>query len=537
MGNCMTSKKPLPELPYIRKDSRLQFVVDNYPEYIGKRELADDEPLTGSLMHIQISQATVNEYFQLDSQIEDTGDFGIVKRAFQRNLPDRPFALKILPKAQCNNHIYEEATLLSECDHPNIVRFYEIFECEKKVYFQTEFCAGENLQAIVKKKRRFSEKELRVIFRQVLLAINHMHIRGICHRDIASENIMFGDANSLETLKLLDFGFAKRFFGNNGKIRFYKVVGSPKYMAPEVFTGDYDERCDIWSAGILLYKLATGQLPYSFNDKKDFYENFHNFKIDFKQPFKGSKYSRDLFDLLQAMLTVNEQTRISLTQALVHAWFYEDVPPSPSSASHANLISNFRSFKSYNFFQKNVFKIYAKRLSKDSTQEETQLFNLIDRDLDGIISFPELKFFLIKSNMFVGNSECINHIQSLHQTDNHHIFYTEFVASTIDKNFIFCESSLRNLYDSLKLKKEENLSIESIMNIYILAGYSFKRDNFDRLLVRSGISLASGKDMTFGEFKVLMTKDLKVIASGEDEIRVILETEKKSKTRKSYPAQ
>lgn len=69
-------------------------------------------------------------------------------------------------------------------------------------------------------------------------------------------------------IKLLDFGLSKKFVVDNKRIRLFKILGTPNYVAPEVLTGDYDEKCDIWSAGILLLFLLTKRFPYKENNNK-----------------------------------------------------------------------------------------------------------------------------------------------------------------------------------------------------------------------------------------------------------------------------
>ena len=95
-----------------------------------------------------------------------------------------------------------------------------------------------------------------------------MHSRGIAHRDIKLENFVFKGTGDQKVIKLLDFGLSKKFIVDNKRIRLFKILGTPNYVAPEVLTGDYDEKCDIWSAGILLLYLLTKKFPYKNYDNK-----------------------------------------------------------------------------------------------------------------------------------------------------------------------------------------------------------------------------------------------------------------------------
>lgn len=88
-------------------------------------------------------------------------------------------------------------------------------------------------------------------------AIIHCHANGIVHRDIKPENIMIGSEGEL---KIIDFGLSKTMKSNNASLR--SIVGTPFYMAPEVLEGNYDNSCDIWSLGVLMYVLLSGYLPF-----------------------------------------------------------------------------------------------------------------------------------------------------------------------------------------------------------------------------------------------------------------------------------
>ena len=506
--------------------------MNNYSKFLGIKNAYVDEPVIGSPASIKISETDVEQYFDINPTIIGQGQFGIIRVARQTNSLSHTFALKTMQKKKISpvlKSLYKEVILLSSCDHPNIVRFYELFECEEMIHFQLEYCHGKNLGNMLRTIHRLAEPRLKVIFRQVLLAINHMHLRGICHRDIKPENFMFKYQDDDHSLKLLDFGFAKRFFGN-GKCRMYSLVGTPAFVAPEVLSGDYDEKCDIWSAGILLYQMGCGNLPYDFvGDLQSLHKQIIQPDIDYKRNFAGIRLSKHFFGLLKGLLRANEKKRISVSQALTHKWFDANLPMEIDQSQKNQLVKNFFEFKKYTSFQKNVFKIYVKLLSKFEIRIYQNLFLKIDRDLDGIISFPELKYFLVQNDLFTSNEECISHIKSLHSTDKHHIFYTEFLAATIEKSFILSDWNLKKLFDMLKLKNQELLSMSSIRNIYILAGYMFNEQAFDDLLKKSGISIKSNDGINFEEFQVLMTNTLESITLNNKEFDKVLQEEITSK--------
>lgn len=104
--------------------------------------------------------------------------------------------------------------------------------------------------------------------RQILEAVNALHELNICHRDLKLENFLFETEGDDSLLKLIDFGYSRRFeMGQEVKLR--ALVGSPIYVAPEVIKGSYGLKCDVWSIGIVLHLLLCGIPPFNDNDNEE----------------------------------------------------------------------------------------------------------------------------------------------------------------------------------------------------------------------------------------------------------------------------
>lgn len=111
-------------------------------------------------------------------------------------------------------------------------------------------------------KQSFSEFQSSAITKQVLLALNYAHKNGIVHRDVKMENVIFLQENFLENLdlKLIDFGLATCL--EKGKRRLFDRVGTMQYVSPEVLEGNYNEKCDVWACGVMLFALVLGYFPF-----------------------------------------------------------------------------------------------------------------------------------------------------------------------------------------------------------------------------------------------------------------------------------
>lgn len=160
-----------------------------------------------------------------------------------------------------------EISLLKEIDHPNIVRLIAVYENGSDFALVTEMCEGRNLLFEMLEVTRLSELEAARVVKQVLLALNYLHRRNICHRDIKLENIIYVKTNGETRIKLIDLGIACKFNPDKGMT---SQMGTRTYMAPEVLQDGappYTAKRDMWACGILFYILITGSNPYDKEDK------------------------------------------------------------------------------------------------------------------------------------------------------------------------------------------------------------------------------------------------------------------------------
>jgi len=190
------------------------------------------------------------------------GGMGVVYKAQDTKL-DRPVALKFLPQHMTSDAVEKErfvheARAASALNHPNITTIYEIDEVEGTMFIAMEYCEGRTLRQIVESEQLSIKKVLEIGI-QVCEGLALAHEKGIVHRDIKSDNIMLTPRNQA---KIMDFGLAK-LKGASKLTRTGSTLGTASYMSPEQAQGeDVDRRSDIFSFGIVLYELLTGQLPF-----------------------------------------------------------------------------------------------------------------------------------------------------------------------------------------------------------------------------------------------------------------------------------
>ena len=186
------------------------------------------------------------------------GRFGDVFLA-RDTILDKNFALKIsrMRKEEISM-LKDEARLLASLNHPHIVRFYNIDFIENKLALVMEYIQGTTLRDIIT-ERGIDISDAIDVISQILDALMYAHKNNVLHRDLKPENILLTEEPRKQTVKVTDFGLAR--FIKPGSIS-ASTAGTPLYMAPEVWSGNYDEKSDIWSIGVMLYELVTGVPPF-----------------------------------------------------------------------------------------------------------------------------------------------------------------------------------------------------------------------------------------------------------------------------------
>ena len=200
-------------------------------------------------------------------------------------------------RSETINEIINEIELLKKLDHPNIVKIFEFFIEPDGYYLITEYCGGGELFDAIKKNGTFSEPVAANIMYQIFNAINYCHqTNNIIHRDLKPENILIvskDESTGFYTVKIIDFGTAKIYEKNKNE---NKIIGSSYYIAPEVLMKNYNEKCDIWSCGVILYILLSGRAPFTGQKDGDVLQKIKQGHYDLKrEPFyKISMEAKDL---------------------------------------------------------------------------------------------------------------------------------------------------------------------------------------------------------------------------------------------------
>mmetsp|Transcript_63145 Transcript_63145/g.145286 ORF Transcript_63145/g.145286 Transcript_63145/m.145286 type:complete len:542 (+) Transcript_63145:15-1640(+) len=284
-----------------------------------------------------------------------------------------------------------ELDILKKADNPGIVRLYHTMQDSKFMYLIMEALqGGDVLQRWESRQNQpYSEAEARSIIRQVLGALAYLHARNIAHRDLKPENLVFVSQKE-DALKIVDFGLSAKF---SPDVELTDKVGTKFYMAPEVVTGDHkhDNKCDLWSVGVILFMLLSGQLPFGGRKTEDVYRAIAQGNVVFK-PRKWDGVNPGPKDFIMHLL-VERSMRPTATQALSHQWLqdpnYEETKV--DKAIFLSIIGNFRRYRRQGHLKKLARTVVATRLERDELKELETTFRVLDSDNTGTLTCEKMK--------------------------------------------------------------------------------------------------------------------------------------------------
>ena len=377
------------------------------------------------------------------------------------------YACKELPKKKLSDYegLMREVNLMIQLDHPNIIKLYEVYETDKNIYLIMELCTGGELfDRIVENTEngvQFTEKQAADIFKQMMSAINYCHKNGIVHRDLKPENLLYLNKDENSPIKVIDFGMSKRF---DSKHFMSEKVGTAYYISPEVLQGKYDEKCDIWSAGVILYIIICGYPCFNGEDDDEIFAAIQKGKIVFPSP-EWDSISNDARELIKKMCSPPNK-RLTASQVLEETWVKDNAP----NAGKTLLPLKVEPFKNYahsNKLRKAVLTYIASRLSEEEIKKIKAIFQSIDIDNDGKLSLEEMKKAVsLADGMKIEDIEKL--FKSIDTDNSGNIEYTEFISASIEKNIYLKEEKLKEafkLFDADGSGKISRAEIEKILHM------------------------------------------------------------------------
>ena len=440
------------------------------------------------------------------------GGFGRVYKV-RHKLSGQYRAMKII---QCKSSpdialtaIKKEINILKSLDHPNIIKVYEFFKTEKYIYIINELCTGGELFDKIVQVKYFSEAVACHIMRQLLSAVAYCHEKGVIHRDLKPENILIEKSEEKNKdffhIKVIDFGTCEIL----QKTKLTEQIGTSFYIAPEILKSGYNEKCDLWSCGVILYILLCGSPPFYGKNEKEIFSKVLDGNYSFNQKI-WSKISKEAKNLVEKLLELNPSKRLSAKEALNHKWFKINKNQNliiNKNNNYSSFIQNITEFCAEQKLQQATLAFLVHNFApKEELDELKEIFFAFDKNCDGKISKEEFVTGLSNTNTLNTLLKKGNSIEGLMKnidTDNNgYIGFEEFCIALINKEKILTENNLRMAFDVFDRDKSGGISQNELK--FILGEYNINAKEHLWNKIIEQIDLNRDGQISYEEFHKMM---------------------------------
>ena len=456
-------------------------------------------------------------------------------------------AMKIIPKDNLRpgfseEEIQREIDILKNLDHPGIIKLYEFYSDDDYYYLINEFCSDGDLSEKLISAKYFDECIVKVLMFQIMTAVQYLHSKNVIHGDLKLENVMVDsifpvtpvsrrlsfissmkkDLESIKRsqttddnqkfkfdqmknfdLKLIDFGCSKIF--TPYKRQFEDTIGTLVYCSPEVLKSHYDEKCDVWSCGVIMYILLSGELPFYGSNEAIITSNILEGKYNFESE-RFDCISDDAKDLISKCLIYNKNKRIKIKDALDHPFFKSNIDRHnlyQEDLNSKDILHRLTKFSTHSKFYQAVLAFLSHNYAdKAQIDKLKKIFLAIDLNFDGKISKEELLYAYQNNGIFVDKAQLNEIIKSIDADNNGYIEYEEFIRAAIPKENLFTEVNLRAAFDLFDIDKNGTISPNEVKEVLGMDS------NVDEKVLREllkEIKNTGNDEITFDQFKKIMT--------------------------------
>ena len=405
----------------------------------------------------------INKEYKIWSDQLGAGSYGEVRKAYHIRSKEYR-AIKIIYKQECSdetrNKIKKEIEILQFLDHPNVVKIYEFFEDHKFLYIVMELVSGGELFEKIQENHHFTEKKACKIFQSLLEGVNYLHKKNIVHRDLKPENILFDDDG---IIKIVDFGTSKKY---SQKKKMKNCHGTPYYIAPEVLQESYNEKCDVWSCGVIFYILLCGFPPFNGENDDDILEAVQLGKYTFDIP-EFRMISLLAKDLIRKMLTYDPKKRPSIEKCLNHEWFQKILFSKEEPKINQTVLKNLKNFTTKNKMQNSIYFFLVNHIaSNDEKNELIKTFKALDINKDGVISKEELIEGFKKIDTKLTDIDIENIMKQIDNNKSNTIDYTEFVVAASNKNLLLSDKRIKTCFNMFDIDKNGKISMAEFKHMF-----------------------------------------------------------------------
>ena len=381
------------------------------------------------------------------------GATGSVFLAVNDRVQER-FAIKVVPFDALNGMdklMLHEASIMQSLSHPHLVKLRKFLHDQRNYYLVMDLADGGELFDLIIQSKVFDESTARKYFQQLVSAIVYCHSQKVAHRDLKAENLLLDKSG---TLKVCDFGFSFRSLPvptDHEESQMTYECGTLHYMSPEQLSHNEPVdvfQQDVWAAGVILYFMLAGNLPFDGRDDEETVYLIQNCKCDW------SCIPQSAAGFLEGFFVRDALERITLEQVVNHPWFQVDLPstlfpPETLKKRSSRMFLDFALFDDCN--------------GKLTDGEETiirQAFERIDVDGDGVITADELRDALIRLKKGSVSPNEVDELMRMFSSNGQAVTIDQFRDAWVKRDLAHCSFTDQEEFQLGKIVSIVNMSVE-----------------------------------------------------------------------------
>jgi len=455
----------------------------------------------------------ITDYFDFDTKKSaqmGEGSYGHVYKGKDKNTGAMRAIKSInIDKVGDTKKLEAEIEVQQNLDHPNIVKLYEVFKDKQRYYLVMEICSGGELfDRIIAVSEEtgagFSERDAANYMTQILAAMRYLHSKNYAHRDIKPENFLLENSTPEAAIKVIDFGLAKKHY--HGKDDPMKTkAGTPYYVAPEVLKGSYDEKCDIWSIGVVCYILLCGFPPFCGDNDNQILKAVKKGAFDFPSP-EWDAISGKAKQFISNMLVLDPAARFSAEALLEDSWLKDTMSSAPVGTLNDKIGENLRKFSGMSKLKKVALTLIAQQLSDSRIDDLKNTFSVLDKNKDGTLTIKEITDGMLQHGLQMP-ADMAAALERVDTDGSGSIDYTEFIAATLEQSKYMKDEVMWSAFRVFDKDGDGKITREELRSVIANSGDDLARVDADVAAMIQDADTDKDGVISYDEFKAMMQKD------------------------------
>ncbi|CAD8192136.1 unnamed protein product [Paramecium octaurelia] len=406
-----------------------------------------------SIKHTQFSKYyTMLNKDQFNYRLKQNDQIVVV----QHNLSGRIMVAEMIRKTEQGDQLIE-SIIQTQLNHPNLIRIFEIFQDSNNYQIIHDFCNGailsQNLHNSV-----YTQQQAALILKQIIEVVKHLHQKEVNHGGLTLASFQRCNQSNSNYIKLVDFKpiYLKSYISEK---QIYQYMPPEAIKFPEIYTRERD----VWSIGILLFQMLSGQFPFKGNNKEEVFEEIRKYSL--QENLETKCLPAESVNFIKGFLQINPSKRIKLTEALNDHWLKHFIEN--QHEEQKQIVQQLENNHALNFLQCCFLQFMISTFSADQEQFFYQLFGQFDVNHDGRISKQDLTIAYIKH--FSSPQEVKEHVDKVFKgidiNKNGEIDFQEFLIGVINKETLITEDNLKEAFKVLS-DVEGFISLSKMCSLY-----------------------------------------------------------------------